>query len=101
MPSQGSVPFLSRAKVPRYLLRGQPGASSATGKGHPCPELQLLWWLGRDTQPHLQTPNTLWARVSVTPRRKPQLGSHLGHFKWEQRQNEEEFGRNILGSIRG
>lgn len=59
MPSQGSVPFLSRAKVPRYLLRGQPGASSATGKGHPCPELQLLWWLGRDTQPHLQTPNTL------------------------------------------
>lgn len=51
MPGSGSVPFFSRAKVPRYLPRGQPGASSATGKGHPCPELGLLWWLGRDSQP--------------------------------------------------
>lgn len=93
MPESGSVPFFSRAKVPRYLLRGQPRASSVRGqRPSPAQTWELPWWLGRDTQPQpadtKHDPPAAGIEPSVPPQSTAEnlsWGPNFGHFKWEQK----------------
>lgn len=83
LPGSGSVPFFCRAKVPRSLPRGQPGATEPWAKAtHGC--LALIQAQPAATK---HNPHTAGVNEHQKHRRKPQLSPNFG---WEQKQSEEQ-----------